>query len=95
MLRQLGIKAEPVKAKEVVIKTESGDITIENPEVIKTVMKDKVIYQVMTKSGEAFSDEDIKLVMEQSGCKDVEKVKQALRETKGDIVEAIIKLKES
>ena len=95
MLRRLGIKTEPVKAKEVIIKTEGGDITIENPEVMKTVMKGKIIYQVMTKTEEVFNEEDIKLVMEQSGCKDMEKVKRALRESKGDIVEAIIKLKES
>jgi len=31
--------------------------------------------------------------MEQSGIKDKEKIKQALKETNGDIVEAIMKLK--
>jgi len=42
---------------------------------------------------QAFSDEDVKLVMEQSGVEDKEKIKQALKETNGDIVEAIMRLK--
>ena len=94
MLKKLGIKTEEVNTKEVIIKTDKGDIVLEKPEVMKIAMKDKVIYQIVTE-GEVFNEEDIKIVMEQSGCKDIEKVKNVLKETKGDIVEAIIKLKES
>ncbi|MBU5689720.1 MAG: nascent polypeptide-associated complex protein [Candidatus Aenigmatarchaeota archaeon] len=94
MLKQLGMEMEDIKAKEVIIKAEGGDIIIENPQVVKTTMRGQVIYQV---SGdvkqENFPEEDIKLVMDQTGIKDEEKIKQALKEAKGDVVEAIMKLK--
>ncbi|MEM5878040.1 MAG: nascent polypeptide-associated complex protein [candidate division WOR-3 bacterium] len=94
MLKQLGMEMEDIKAKEVIIKAEGGDIVIENPQVVKTTMRGQVIYQV---SGdvkqENFPEEDIKLVMDQTGIKDEEKIKQALKEAKGDVVEAIMKLK--
>ena len=96
MLKKAGIKMDNIPAKEVIIKTESGDITIDEPQVIKTTMKGQVIFQVSGNVKEqSFSDEDIKLVVEQSGIKDEEKVKKALQETNGDIVEAIMKLKVS
>ena len=94
MLKQLGMEMEDIKATEVIIKTEGGDIIIEKPQVVKTTMKGQVIYQV---SGEVkqdnFSEEDIKLVMDQTGIRDEEKIKQVLKETKGDVVETIMKLK--
>jgi NACalpha-BTF3-like transcription factor len=58
-------------------------------------MQGQVVFQVSGNVKEQkFSDEDIKLVMEQSGIKDEDAVKQVLQETSGDIVEAIMKLKE-
>ena len=93
-LKQMGMKMDDVPASQVIIKTESGDITIEEPQVIKTSMKGQVIFQVSGKvKQQDFSDEDIKLVMEQSGIKDKEKIKKVLEQTNGDIVEAIMKLK--
>jgi len=94
MLKQLGMKMEDVSASQVVIKTDSGNITINDPKVVKTIMKGQVIYQVSGQTQqEAFSEEDIELVMEQSGVKDKEKIKETLEQTKGDVVEAIMKLK--
>ncbi len=94
MLKKLGMKMDNIPANEVIIKTDSGDITIENPQVVKTSMKGQVVFQVSGNVKEqVFSDEDIKLAMEQSGVTDKEKVKQALQEANGDIVEAIMKLK--
>lgn len=94
MLKQMGMKMDNVSATQVVIKTDTGNITIEEPQVIRTSMKGQVIFQVSGKITEqVFSAEDIKLVMEQSGIKDEKRVKKALEETSGDIVEAIIKLK--
>lgn len=94
MLKKLGMKMDNIPANKVIIKTDSGDITIENPQVVKTSMKGQVVFQVSGNVKEqVFSDEDVKLVMEQSGIKDKEKIKQALKETNGDIVEAIMKLK--
>jgi nascent polypeptide-associated complex subunit alpha len=97
MMKKLGVKMDNIPAKQVVIKTDTGsNITIDEPQVIKTTMSGQVIFQISGNVKEqSFSDEDIKLVIEQSGIKDEEKVKKALQETNGDIVEAIIKLKGS
>lgn len=95
MLKKLGMKMDNIPASQVIIKTDSGDITIEEPQVIKTSMKGQVVFQVSGNVKEQkFSNEDVKLVMEQSGIKDKEKVELALQQTNGDIVEAIMKLKE-
>lgn len=94
MLKQLGMEMEDIKANEVVIKTDDGDIIITNPQVVKTTMRGQVVYQVSGDvTQEAFSKEDVKLVMDQSGIKDEAKVIKALQEAKGDVVEAIMKLK--
>jgi len=95
MLKKLGMKMDNIPAEKVIIKSESGDITIEEPQVIKTTMKGQVVFQISGNVKEkSFSDEDIKLVMEQSGVKDEEKVKKVLEKTNGDVVESIMKLKE-
>lgn len=94
MLKQLGMKMEDIPASEVIIKTDDGDITISNPQVVKTIMKDQVVYQVSGNvKEETFSEEDVKLVVNQTGIKDEKRIKQALEESKGDVVEAIMKLK--
>jgi len=95
MLKKLGMKMDNIPADKVIIKSDSGDITIEEPQVIKTSMKGQVVFQISGNVKEKFfSDEDVKLVMEQSGVKDKEKVKKILEQTNGDVVEAIMKLKE-
>jgi len=94
MLKMAGIKLEEVDASEVIIKRETGDLIIEEPQVMKLMMKDQVMFQVMGKIKEKlFSEEDVKLVMEQTGIKDRKKVEDVLKESKGDIAEAIMKLK--
>jgi len=94
MLKQLGMKMENLPANQVIIKTDSGDIIINNPQVIKTTMKGQVIYQVSGDVNESsFSEDDINLVMEQTGVKDRKRVEEVLRETNGEVVEAIMKLK--
>ena len=94
MMKKLGMKMDNIDAKEVVIKSESGDIKIKNPQVVKTTMKGQVVFQVSGDiSEEKFSEDDIELVMEQSGIKDRKKVTAALKENNGDIVETIMKLK--
>jgi alpha-NAC-related protein len=93
MLKKLGIETEPIYATEVLIKTPSGEIRITNPRVIKTTMKGQVIFQISGSVEEAVSEEDIKLVMEQSGCRDRSLVEKTLKETQGDVVEAIMRLK--
>jgi len=94
MLKQLGMKMDEIAASQVLIKTDSGDITIDNPKVIKTTMKGQIVYQVSGNPTEStFGEEDVELVMEQTGVKDKEKVEAALKEANGEVVEAIMNLK--
>ena len=96
MLKKLGVKMDNIPASQVIIKTNSGDILIENPEVVKTTMKGSVVFQISGNVKErSLSDEDVKLVIEQSGIADREKIKKVLEETGGDIAKAIIKLKKT
>jgi nascent polypeptide-associated complex subunit alpha len=94
MLKQLGMEMEEIPASQVIIKRDEGDIIIDKPQVVKTSMRGQVIYQVSGDVRQEISPEDIKLVMDQTGIKDEEKVKKALQEAKGDVVEAIMKLKQ-
>ncbi len=94
MMKKLGMQMDNIQAKQVVIKTESGDIKIDEPQVIKTTMKGQVVFQISGNiKEEKFSEDDIKLVMDQTGEKNKDKIRQILKETNGDIVEAIMKLK--
>ena len=94
MMKKLGMQMDNIPAKQVVIKTESGDIKIDEPQVIKTTMKGQVVFQISGNiKEEKFSEDDIKLIMEQTGEKNKDKIRQILKETNGDIVEAILKLK--
>ncbi len=94
MLKQLGMKMENIQATQVIIKADGGDITINDPQVVKTTMKGQIVYQVSGNTSEAaFSEEDVKLVMEQTEIQDRKKVEQALKESNGEVVEAIMKLK--
>ncbi len=94
MLKQLGMKMEDISATQVLIKTDGGDITINNPKVVKTTMKGQIVYQVSGAVDEAtFNEEDIQLVMDQTGIQDKKKIEKALKESSGEVVEAIMKLK--
>lgn len=97
-MRQMGVKMDELDGvREVVIKLADREIVLPNAQVVRTDMAGQRSYQV---SGQEFerkpelelSDEDIKLVMEQAGVEREEAVR-ALKETNGDIAEAILKLK--
>lgn len=97
MMRQMGIQTEEIPAKRVII--ESGDkrIVIEPATVSAMTVQGQKTYTVNgTESIEELefkpSEEDIKMVAEQAGCSE-DDANAALRETKGDIAEAILKLK--
>jgi nascent polypeptide-associated complex subunit alpha len=96
MMRQMGIKQEKIEAKRVVIELDGKSIVIEEPETVKITMQGQSSYQI---SGSAKiiengpSQEDIKMVMEQSNVSE-EEAKEALIEAKGDIAQAILNLGE-
>jgi nascent polypeptide-associated complex subunit alpha len=95
MLKKLGMKMDNIQANQVIIKTDSGDITIDEPQVIKTTMKGQVVFQVSGNVKEkTFTDEDVKLIVEQTNVKDEEKIKKLLQQNNGDVAKTIIQLKE-
>ena len=94
MMKQFGMKMDNIPASQVIIKTDSGDIVVDEPQVVKTTMQGQVVFQVSGNVKEkSFSDEDVKLVMDQSGTTDKELATKALQEADGDVVKAIMKLK--
>ena len=96
MMKQMGINQEEIDAIRVIIELEDKKIIIENPSVQKVKMSGNVSYQISgeesEESIEAFSQEDIRLVMDKTGKSESE-VLSVLEETK-DIAEAIVKLSE-
>ena len=94
-MKQMGIKSEEILAEEVIIKTSEKEIVISNPQITKINMAGQESFQIAgeisERSSEKFSQEDIKLIIEQTGASE-EDSKQALEET-GDIAAAILKLK--
>ncbi|AJC71678.1 MAG: nascent polypeptide-associated complex protein [Thermococcus sp.] len=99
LMRQLGIKMEELNGvKEVVLRLEGKEIVLKEPAVTVMVVQGEKTYQVIPKSEEVrevleIPEEDIQLVMEQAGV-DRETALKALKETKGDIAEAILRLTE-
>ncbi|WP_457753309.1 nascent polypeptide-associated complex protein [Thermococcus sp.] len=98
MMKQLGIKMEELEGvKEVVIRFENKEIIIREPVVTAIVAMGEKSYQIVGREEVRevvnIPEEDIKLVMEQTGV-DYETAKKALEETKGDLAEAILKLQD-
>ena len=96
MMKQLGIKQEEVDAKRVVIEKGdgSGNIIVENPNVVKISMKGQETFQVsgdIKEEDEGVSEEDVKAVMEKTG-KGKKEAEQALEKSDGDLAEAILAL---
>jgi len=98
LMKQMGIKSRPIDATEVIIRGNSGEITISNPQVMEVEMQGVKTYQVTGQvsahtTGKT-SNEDVKLVAEKAGCSE-EEARKALEESGGDIAAAIVKLREN
>ena len=93
MMQQMGIKSEELKANRVVIEKDDGKVVIESPQIMVIDMKGVKSFQISgeVKEESGPSEEDVKLVMEQTGA-GKEEAEEALKET-NDIAEAILKLK--
>jgi len=102
-MRKMGIRNEELKdVTEVIIRTSREEIVIRNPSVNIMEVQGSRNYQI---TGDAetrplgsssdteitFPDEDIELVMSQTGC-DRGKAVEALTEADGQPAEAIIKI---
>jgi len=106
MMQRMGMNMDSVPdVEQVIIKTSSKEITIEQPEVAILEMQGQKIFQVIggkitegaperTASGAsklAVSEEDVRLVADQTG-KSVEEARKALEECEGDLAKAILLL---
>ncbi len=94
LMKSMGIEMKEVPATEVIIKTQEKRIVITNPQVTEIEQKGLKIYQILGDvKVEEDLEEDIKLIMEQTGASR-EEAEKALKET-GDLAAAILKLTES
>ncbi|WP_297092938.1 nascent polypeptide-associated complex protein [Thermococcus sp.] len=98
LMRQMGIKMEELEGvKEVIIRLENKEIIIREPAVTVITAQGEKSYQIIgpeeVRTVVSIPEEDIKLVMEQTGV-DYDTAKKALEEAKGDLAEAILKLTE-
>ncbi|MFH1711309.1 MAG: nascent polypeptide-associated complex protein [Nanoarchaeota archaeon] len=94
MMKQLGMKQEEIEAERVIIECEDKKIIIEEPNVVKINMQGQDSWQItgQERSEEkGISEEDINQVMEKAQCSK-EKAEQALKDSNGDLAEAILSL---
>jgi len=96
MMKQMGIKSNEIDSTKVTIELKDGGrLVVFEPQVIQIEMQGQKTLQVSGKVSEEqeAGEDDIKMVMESAGCSREEAI-NALKETNGDIAEAILKLKE-
>jgi len=105
MMQKMGMKIDEIDGvTEVLIRTATREIIIEQPVVTSVVVQGQRMYQVTggsaherAPSAEAAQpevpEEDVNLVVTQTG-KTVDEAKAALKESGGDLAEAILRLKQ-
>ena len=105
MMQKMGMKIDEIDGvTEVLIRTATREIIIEEPVVTSVVAQGQRMYQITggsaherTPSAEAAQpevpEEDVNLVATQTG-KTVDEAKAALKESGGDLAEAILRLKQ-
>lgn len=100
-MRRMGIQQQDIDAVEVIIKTPTKQLVIKNPHVAKVNAMGQESFQVTGVVEERsidttpdINEEDVKTVMEQTNVSKEEAIK-ALKETKGDLAQAILNLNQS
>ncbi len=96
MMRKLGMSQVEIDAYQVIIKCQDKEIIINNPSVSKVNMMGQDTFQITGKEEirvhqVEISEDDIKTVAQQAGVS-IDKAKEALLESKGDIATAILNL---
>ncbi len=96
VMKQMGIGQEEIPAEKVIIEKSDGNkIIINNPSVQKITMQGQESFQISgdvnEEAEEAFTEEDIKTVMEKTGASE-KKAREALENSNGDLAEAILEL---
>ena len=96
MMKKMGISQEEVDADKVTIEKKDGTIiSIKNPSVLKVKVQGQTSFQISGEieenvEGVGISEEDIKTIVEKTGCTK-EEAKKTLERTK-DLAEAILEL---
>jgi nascent polypeptide-associated complex subunit alpha len=103
MMQKMGMKVDEVaNVTQVIIKTESKDIVIEEPSVTLVTVQGQAMYQIAGgRVSEAtpqvvptaIGEEDAQLVAQQTG-RPIDDAKKALLEAGGDLAKAILILKD-
>lgn len=95
LMQQMGIKTKQINAERVVIEKGDGSkLIVSSPQVVEIDMQGQTSFQIMGSVSEQASgpsEDDVKMVMEQTGASK-EEAEKALKET-NDLAEAILKLK--
>ncbi len=96
-MKKMGIRQQDIDASEVIIKCSDRTLIIKNPKVAKITGMGRDSFQIeggTVVEAPLENDEDIKVVMEKAAV-DRETAKAALKDTNGDIAEAILQLSEN
>lgn len=99
MMKQMGINSSEIEnVEQVIIKTADTDIIFDDASVTKVAAPGMLTYQVVGTPHEVpreapLPEEDVALVADQTG-KNLDEARAALKETGGDLAEAIMKLTE-
>lgn len=101
MMQRMGLNMDAVAdVEQVVIRTASKEITIDEPEVAILEMQGQKIFQITggtisekqpERKAPTVPEEDVKLVADQTG-KSLEEARNALEECEGDLAKAILLL---
>jgi len=101
MMQRMGLNMNAVEGVEqVMIKTSSKEITIEEPEVAMIEMQGQKIFQITggkitekaaERKAPGVAEEDVRLVADQTG-KSLDEARKALEESQGDLAKAILLL---
>ena len=96
MMKQMGMNVAEIDAEEVIIRTPEKDIIITDPKVSKVKVMGQEMFQitgdVSERDREDEGEDDIDMVADQAGVSR-EEAREMLKETQGDIAQAIMKLK--
>ncbi|HUK50795.1 MAG TPA: nascent polypeptide-associated complex protein [Terriglobales bacterium] len=105
MMQKMGMKVDEVgKVSQVIIKTDTKDIVIEEPSVTMVTVQGQTMYQIaggqvteatpapQATGSPSLSDADVQLVAQQTG-KSIEDSRKALIDAGGDLAKAILTLK--
>jgi len=99
MMQRMGLSMNPMDVQEVILRTKEKEITIENPEVAVLEVQGQRIFQVV--GGEitektietkiTIPEADVQLVAQQAKVS-LDQARAALKQTNGDLAQAILLL---